>query len=207
MKRDILRLYFIMGSNNVGARDPLTVLEQALQAGVTCFQLREKGANAKTGETLILFARACQDLCRKYAVPFIINDDINLAEKLHADGVHIGQDDANAKYVRARLPHKILGVSAHTITEAKQAVADGADYIGVGPIYATTSKYDAEAPCGTAMLSAIKQHLPQLPIVAIGGITASNTPAILATQVDGVSVISAIASADNIQETVQQFLQ
>lgn len=195
-----LHTYFIMGSANCEA--PLRVLEEALLAGVTCFQLREK---TLTGPALETFAKQCLALCHTYDVPFIVNDDVALALKIGADGVHVGQDDMAAAQARALLPTKIIGVSAHTSEEIAQAVADGADYVGIGPIFATTSKADAQTPCGIAALKAMHEAFPALPKVAIGGITAARAPAVRATGVDGVAVISAIASASDVTKAVKSF--
>ncbi|CEA00351.1 Thiamine-phosphate synthase [Metalysinibacillus saudimassiliensis] len=200
MKREQLHTYFIMGSENCD--EPLHVLEQALQAGVTCFQLREKNL---TGEARLQFAKACQALCQRYAVPFIVNDDVALAVQLQADGVHVGQDDLAAAEASKQLPHGILGVSAHNEAEIAQAIADGADYVGIGPIFATTSKADAKTPCGTTALRAMHERFPSLPKVAIGGITPANARVVRATGVDGVAVISAIAGAPDILAAVKAF--
>lgn len=138
--KDLLSVYFIMGSNNTTG-EPLTVIEQALKGGATLFQFREKGEDAlKAGEQKA-FARQVQALCKQFNVPFIINDDVELALELDADGVHIGQDDDKAADVRARIGDKILGVSAHTLEEVLKAEKDGADYIGAGPVYPTETSW------------------------------------------------------------------
>lgn len=193
-----LHTYFIMGSTNAN----LAILEEALQAGITLFQLREKGKSAKTGDDLLQFAKACQHLCQQYNVPFIVNDDVPLAIALQADGIHIGQDDAHAATVRKQLPHAILGVSAHNKKEIKQAVLDGADYVGIGPIFTTASKDDAQQPCGIETLQALQEAFPRVPKVAIGGITTDNVQAVRATGVNGVAVISAISAADDVKAAV-----
>ncbi len=203
MDRKNLQVYFIMGTLNA-VQDPLHTLEQALQAGVTMFQLREKGEEALAGEAYIEFAKQCQQLCAAYHVPFIINDDIELAVRLQADGVHIGQDDAQLEDVKKRLPHKLVGVSVHNEQELEQAVSGGADYVGIGPIYKTQSKSDANAPAGTSFLTEARKRYPQLPIVAIGGLTVENAGVVFESGADGAAVISAIASSKNISATVQQ---
>ncbi|MFJ5791623.1 thiamine phosphate synthase [Lysinibacillus sp. NPDC093197] len=205
MKRSDLQLYFIMGTANVKNRQPLEILEAALQAGITMFQFREKGQHALTNEHYEHFARQCQNLCRKYNVPFIVNDDIDLALKLNADGIHIGQDDYPVSLVRQKIGQMILGVSVHTATELQVALKYGADYIGIGPIYATTSKNDAKPPCGTEFLHQAHSMNPLLPIVAIGGIDCLNASAVIKAGADGVAVISAICESNDIQKTASTF--
>ncbi|MCJ7841007.1 thiamine phosphate synthase [Lederbergia sp. NSJ-179] len=194
----MLRLYFIMGSTNTQERDPLEVLEKALQGGVTCFQLREKGTKSLKKHEKYLFAEKCQRLCNSYDVPFIVNDDVALALALDADGVHIGQEDESATIVRKQIgPQKILGVSVHNLEEAFLAKEAGANYIGMGPVYATSSKKDAKAPAGTRMIKQVAATCPDLPIVGIGGITEENVGPVLESGAAGVALISAIASSQN----------
>ena len=203
MNRKQLAVYFIMGTQNVIAREPLSVLEEALQAGVTMFQYREKGSSALTGVAYEQFARDCQALCKKYSVPFIVNDDVNLAIKLQADGVHIGQDDEAVAQVKKKIGHMILGVSVHTMAEVEEAVACGADYVGIGPIFPTKSKVDAKTPAGTKFLQQVAQSYPDLPIVAIGGITEGNAHVPLTDGADGVAVISTICESPHIDKTIK----
>lgn len=206
MKREILKVYFIMGSQNTGSADPLHVLELALKGGITCFQFREKGEGARQGKDYIEYARSCQSLCKQYGVPFIVNDDVSLAVALQADGVHVGQDDELAQYVRAKMPGEILGVSAHTIEEVELAIQAGADYVGIGPIYETKSKADAMPAAGVAFLTKIAQDYSELPIVGIGGITSENAKEVLDAGADGVSIISAIAQSEDVIGTVKKLL-
>lgn len=201
-----LGLYFVMGTPNVRNHEPLAVLEAALRGGITCFQLREKGDEALTGDALLGFARKCQALCRLYRVPFIINDDVDLALALNADGVHVGQDDEQAASVRKRVgPDKWLGVSTHNVTEVQLAQSIGADYIGLGPIYPTTTKLDASEVVGTVLVKEIRTAFPEMPIVAIGGITLATTEVTLQAGADGVAVVSAIASATDPQQVAKSF--
>ena len=202
MKRSDLQLYFIMGTVNVKNKQPLELLEAALQAGITMFQLREKGLGALTNAPYEHFARQCQKLCQQYKVPFIINDDIDLALKLKADGIHIGQDDFPVSRVREKIGEMILGVSVHSAAELQLALTNGADYVGIGPIYATSSKKDAKSPSGTGFLQQVRSQYPTLPIVAIGGIDCQNAETVLQAGADGVAVISAICESQNIHHTV-----
>ncbi|MCM3745064.1 thiamine phosphate synthase [Sporosarcina luteola] len=183
-----------MGSTN--AEKPLSVLEDALKGGITCYQLREKGAHALVGTEKKAFAVSCQRLCAQYGVPFIVNDDVDLAVEIDADGVHVGQDDVEARFVRKRIgTEKILGVSVHTVEEATKAIADGADYVGMGPVYPTMTKADAKPVAGTAVIEEVTKVYPCLPIVGIGGITAENAEPVFRAGASGISVISAIASS------------
>lgn len=142
-------IYFIMGTENTAGREPLDVLEQALEGGIDLFQLREKGPAALQGKELMNFAWDCKTLCNQYGVPFLINDDVELACEIEADGIHIGQEDAEASIVRKRVgKNRIVGVSVHSVEEARLAVHSGADYLGMGPVFGTRSKSDAKAPAG-----------------------------------------------------------
>lgn len=198
-----VELYFIMGSIN--AEEPLFVLEEALKGGITCFQLREKGVRALRGLEKKAFAESCQRLCAQYGVPFIVNDDVDLALEIDADGVHVGQDDAEARFVRKRIgSEKILGVSVHSIEETEAAIAAGADYVGMGPVYPTISKDDAKPVAGTAMIEEVAKLYPDLPIVGIGGISAMNAEPVFRAGARGISVISAIASSANPELAARQ---
>lgn len=192
-------IYFIMGSKNSGARNSFDVLEAALDGGITHFQLREKGDGALTGSALLEFALQCQQLCRNYGVPIIINDLVDLACQIGADGVHIGQDDLAAWQARKIIgKEKILGVSVHSLQEAKKALRDGADYVGMGPVYGTSSKPDAKKPAGVKEILTVKNEFPELPVVGIGGITPGNAGPVWAAGVSGIAVISAITEAEDI---------
>ncbi|MFJ7950315.1 thiamine phosphate synthase [Lysinibacillus sp. NPDC096418] len=205
MKRKNLQLYFIMGTENTKQREPLAILEEALQAGITMFQFREKGPKALTGQAYEKFANDCQKLCQQYHVPFIVNDDVDLAIRLKADGIHIGQDDLHVSIVREKIGDMLLGISVHSDAELQVALQYGADYVGIGPIFATRSKDDANAPSGTAFLQQVRSQHPELPIVAIGGIDNSNAHTVFNAGADGVAVISAICESNDIQLTVLNF--
>lgn len=184
---------------------PLSVLEESLKADITLFQLREKGENALEGVELEHFAIACQNLCKKYEVPFIINDDVDLALKIDADGVHVGQEDRALEEIRTKFKGKIVGVSVHTEEEMIKAVHGGADYVGIGPIFETKSKPDAKKPAGVAFLHQARTLYPEFPIVAIGGITEQNASEVIQAGADGVAVISAICHSANIKKTIESF--
>jgi thiamine-phosphate pyrophosphorylase len=200
----LLRVYFIMGSNNC-TKDPLYVMEEALKGGVTLFQFREKGEGSLRGEEYVTFAKQAQLLCKKHNVPFIVNDDIELALLLDADGVHIGQEDEQVEAVRAKIGNKILGVSAHTLEEARLAIEKGADYLGVGPVFPTNTKSDARAVQGTSIIQQFRGAGLTIPIVGIGGITVENADMVIKAGADGVSVISAISLAEDAYESTRDF--
>jgi thiamine-phosphate pyrophosphorylase len=202
-----LSLYFVMGSQDVGLFDPLETLEIALKAGITCYQWREKGADSLTGSERFAFAKAARRLCKTYQVPFFVDDDVSLALELNADGVHVGQKDEIAREVRQKIgPAMWLGVSAHSVEEAERALADGADYIGVGPYKTTQSKADAESPLGDSLIRTLTDMNYPLPMVAIGGVTPADVPAICSAGAAGVAVISAISKAADPAIAVDHFL-
>ncbi|AQQ55051.1 thiamine-phosphate diphosphorylase [Planococcus lenghuensis] len=195
-----------MGTTNAVGRDPLVILEEALIGGISHFQLREKGTAALTGKELKTFALACQKLCRRHRVPFIINDDVELACAIDADGVHVGQEDLDCASVQSRIgKDKILGVSVHSVEEAKRAVADGADYVGMGPVYGTRSKDDAKPPAGIVGIVAVKKAFPALSIVGIGGIKPENASAVYQAGAESVAVISSLAGAEDVRGQVNLF--
>ncbi|GAA0502526.1 thiamine phosphate synthase [Salinibacillus aidingensis] len=199
-----LSLYFIMGSANCGNRDPVDVLKQAIDGGITLFQYREKGEAALKDREKYRLAEKLQRVCADAEIPFMVNDDVELAIELDADGVHVGQDDEAARFVRRRMGNKILGVSAHTIDEAHQAIHDGADYLGIGPIFPTASKADAKKAQGPELIKHFRNQEINVPIVGIGGITSANAQEVIEAGADGVSVISAIAGAENIQKATEE---
>lgn len=201
--RHSLKLYFIMGSQNC-EKDPSDVLREAIAGGITMFQFREKGPDAKQGEERVEFARELQKICKEHNIPFIVNDDVQLAVQIDADGVHIGQDDENAHIAREKLKGKILGVSAHNLEEVKEAIKNGADYVGMGPVYPTKTKKDALAVQGTDIIKEVRNSRIDIPIVGIGGITAHTAGNVIESGADGVSIISAISQADSPLDEAKQ---
>lgn len=172
------------------------------------YQFREKGPGALTGNERFDLAKKLQQICRAHNVPFIVNDDIDLAIALDADGIHVGQEDEPAQSIRRQIgENKIVGVSAHTLEEARRAMADGADYLGIGPIYPTTSKDDAKEVQGTAIIEQLRANGVGIPLVGIGGITLLNAAPVLSAGANGISVISAIAAAEDISGTVRDFVR
>jgi thiamine-phosphate diphosphorylase len=185
-------------------RDPLETARAVLQAGVRLLQLRDKTA---TTRQLAQIGQQLRALTRQHDARLIVNDRLDVALAVEADGVHLGQDDLPVSLAR-RIAGKqlLIGVSAETVDEARQAEADGADYLGVGPMFATPTKPDAGAPVGPERLRAIK-HAVRIPVFGIGGITLQNAPAVLNAGADGICVISAIVGAPDPEAAARAFLQ
>ncbi|MFK2824797.1 thiamine phosphate synthase [Bacillus sp. B190/17] len=201
--KERLRVYFIMGSPNC-VKDPEETLKEAIAGGITLFQFREKGPGALAGEEKLKLASKLQAICRSHSIPFLINDDIELAIQLGADGVHIGQDDEVLSVVREKMPGKIVGISAHTLEEVQEAIKGGADYLGIGPVFPTSTKTDTEPVQGTKLIEAIRAASISVPLVGIGGIHADNAASVAANGADGVSVITAISHAQSAKEAAHQ---
>lgn len=178
-------------------------VEEALKGGTTFVQLREKNI---TFDEFVKLAKDIKAVTDKYKVPFVINDNVDIASIIDADGVHIGQDDEGIKTARERLGiNKIIGVSASTVKEAIEAEKNGADYIGVGSIFNTTSKLDAD----NVSLSTLKEICKSvnIPVVAIGGISNNNILELSGSGIDGVAVISAIFAQVDIKEATRELLK
>ncbi|ALC90733.1 thiamine-phosphate pyrophosphorylase [Bacillus sp. FJAT-18017] len=204
--KELLKVYFISGSNNC-LKQLEEVLEEAIKGGITLFQFREKGTNALKGDDRTDLAKRLFNICKQYNVPFIVNDDIELALAINADGVHIGQDDGCAEEVRKRIGDKLLGVSAHSEKEVQLASQAGADYVGIGPIFSTSTKEDAKAARGTSLIKELRKKGYDIPIVGIGGITTSNAAPVIEAGADGVSVITAISLTENSFDAARQLKQ
>lgn len=201
--RKSLRKYFIMGSQNCD-RDPKQILKEAITAGITAFQYREKGTGSLTGFQKYILGKQLRDICRYYHIPFFVNDEVELAQVLEADGIHVGQDDLSPTDLRRKFPNKWIGLSISNNQELSTSPIVCVDYLGIGPIFATTTKEDAKAPVGTTWIKEVKQRYPNMPIVGIGGISTKNANSVIEAGADGVAVISAITRANDIQEAVAQ---
>jgi thiamine-phosphate pyrophosphorylase len=206
MKKELLELYFVLGSPNCN-RDPRHVLREAIEGGITLFQFREKGNGSLVDSEKVDLARDLLSICREHHIPFIVNDDIDLAHEIDADGVHIGQDDEAAISAREKIGDKLLGVSAHNVEEALAAVKAGADYLGVGPMYETSTKTDIREVKGPEVIELIREAGVTLPIVGIGGISLGKAEAVIKAGADGVAVISAISMADSPLVSAQELLR
>lgn len=170
-------------------------VEEALKGGATFVQLREKELDSRR---FLEEAREIKELCRKYEVPFVINDNVDIALAMDADGVHVGQSDMEAGDVRQKLGKgKLIGVSAQTVEQALLAQQHGADYLGVGAVFSTGSKEDA-VEVSHETLKAICEAV-SIPVIAIGGITRDNVTELAGSGICGVAVISAIFAQKNIQ--------
>lgn len=189
-----LLLYGVTDRKWLNGRSLTEVVKESLEGGATMIQLREK--NLEEGPFLEE-AKELQALCREYKVPFIVNDNVDIALEMGADGIHVGQSDMEAGEVREKLgPDKILGVSAQTVDQAVLAEKRGADYLGVGAVFPTGSKDDAvEVDFDT--LKAICEAVT-IPVVAIGGITRDNVTQLSGSGICGVAVISAIYAQKDI---------
>ena len=198
-KRHML-LYAVTDRAWTGKQTLYDQVEAALKGGVTCVQLREK----ELDETVFLQeAKELCALCRRYGVPFLVNDNVEIAIACGADGIHVGQEDLAAGEVRRRVGETmILGVSVHTVEEACQAVRDGADYLGLGAVFPTSTKTDVEQ-MPNETLRAICDAV-DVPIVAIGGINRGNILRLAGSGVDGVALVSAIFSAEDIEGTCRE---
>lgn len=196
-------LYAITDRRLAGGRSSAEVMEKAILGGVTLVQLREKEAG---GRKMVEEAQALLKVTRRYGIPLIINDRLDVALAVGAEGVHLGQEDIPCRLARQILgPEKIIGVSASTVEEAVQAERDGADYLGVGAVFPTGTKADAGEAIGLDALAAIKARV-KIPVVAIGGINAANAAQVAATGVDGLAVVSAIVAAADPEEAARRLL-
>lgn len=198
--KENLLLYAVTDRHWLEGRTLHEVVKESLEGGVTFIQLREKKLDE---EHFLKEAKDLKELCREYHVPFVINDNVEIAIEMDADGVHVGQSDMEAGDVRAKLgPDKMIGVSAQTVEQAVMAEQNGADYLGVGAVFPTGSKADAlEVSHDTlkAICKAVK-----IPVIAIGGISKENILELSGSGVCGIAVISAIFAKDDIEEAARE---
>lgn len=198
-----LTLYAITDRHWLNGETLKSQVEKALKGGATMIQIREKDLDEKD---FLLEAEELLALCRSYGVPFIVNDNVELAVKIGADGVHVGQSDMNARDVRALIGNdKILGVSTQTVEQALFAQECGADYLGVGAVFPTGSKDDAEVLDRKTLMDICKAV--SIPVVAIGGITKDNVRELKGTGIAGISVISAVFAQKDIQNATAELLK
>ncbi|MCQ2956256.1 MAG: thiamine phosphate synthase [Opitutales bacterium] len=203
MRKEQLAVYGITDRKALGQQAFMVAVEASLKGGVTCLQLREKHLSTSD---FLQEALQVRPVCQRYRVPLIINDSIEVALATHADGVHVGQNDRPVREVRALIgPEKVLGVSAQTVEQALQAERDGADYLGVGAVFPTGSKSDAEA-VSLECLKAICQAV-SIPVVAIGGISPKTLPSLKGSGICGIAVIQGIYGQPDVQEATRQLKQ
>lgn len=203
MKKDdlcaALRLYAVTDRSWLGNGTLSDAVEAALRGGATMVQLREKSL---TQADFLQEAKTLAALCARFQIPFLINDNLEIALACNADGVHVGQDDMDPQKARALLgPGKILGVSAHTVDQALAAEKTGADYLGVGAVFSTSTKQDA----ASVPLETVREicQAVSIPVVAIGGISADNILSLQNSGVVGAAVVSALFAAENIFSAAQ----
>ena len=198
--KEELLLYAVTDRSWLHGRTLKEQVKEALDGGVTFLQLREKHIDSGL---FLQEAQELKDLCKQYQVPFVINDDVELALKVDADGVHVGQSDMEAGDVRKKLgKDKIIGVSAQTVEQAIMAEKHGADYLGVGAVFPTSSKDDAQE-VDYETLEGICQAV-RIPVIAIGGINAHNVDRLKGSGICGVAVISAIFAQEDIKEAAKE---
>lgn len=198
-----LELYAVTDRHWLGNQTLFDQVQEALDGGATCIQLREKQLDE---ENFLKEAIEIQKLCKEYHVPFIVNDNVEIAKDMHADGIHVGQSDMEALDVRKALGNDvILGVSAQTVEQAKKAEAHGADYLGVGAVFPTGSKDDAE-DVSYETLKAICEAV-SIPVIAIGGITQDNVKELAGSGIVGIAVISAIFAQQHITQATKDLKQ
>ena len=211
--QEILLLYFVAGTQDCRhlgdnpADNLLSVLKQALEGGITCFQFRDKGKFSleNSPDEQRSLAIKCRDLCRQYNVPFIVDDNVDLALEIEADGVHVGQSDTPVTIVRARA-HKplIIGWSVNRLDEAKigEELSE-IDYFGIGPIFPTQSKENPKPTLGMTFIQTLREAGITKPLVAIGGVKREHVKTLRKYGADGVAVITAITQANDIKVATQ----
>ncbi len=198
-KKDLL-LYAVTDRSWLGEESLYDQVEKALKGGATFIQLREKELDEKH---LLEEARGIKGLCKKYRVPFVVNDNVEIALAADADGVHVGQSDMEAGDVRAKLgENKFIGVSAQTVEQALLAQEHGADYLGVGAVFPTGSKADAD-DVSYETLRAICDVV-DIPVIAIGGISTDNVLELSGSGICGIAVISAIFAKEDIENAARE---
>lgn len=195
LSESMLRLYAVTDRSWLGSQTLAEQVEAALRGGATCVQLREK---TQCREDFLRQAQQLKVLCARYGVPLLINDNVELALEVDADGVHVGQEDMDAGDVRRLIgADKILGVTAKTVAQALRAQQAGADYLGSGAVFGSTTKANAK-PMSRELLQSICQSV-SIPVVAIGGIHRGNIASLAGTGIRGVAVVSGIFAAEDIE--------
>ena len=193
-------LYLVTDAGLSLGRSLGRIVEAAISGGATLVQYREKG---ETTRRMVEEARTLRELCRRRGVPFIVNDRLDVALAVDADGIHVGQDDLPAPLARRLIGRgKLLGVSAESPEEAARAQADGADYVGASPIFATPTKSDAPPPLGVEGLRSLAAAV-SIPVIAIGGINRDNAAAMIEAGAAGIAVVSALVSAEDVESAAR----
>jgi len=197
-----VRGYYFITDSGLSIAGNLSDVRSAVSAGVSIVQYREK-----SGDTGALYKEALRlaEICRGTAAKFIVNDRIDITLAVDADGVHLGQSDMPYDVARRILgPDKIIGITVHSVDEAVKAEREGADYLGVSPIFSTSTKKDAGIPAGLTLISEIRKK-SSLPLIAIGGIDLSNAPDVIAAGADMVCAISAVITKPDVAAEIKRF--
>lgn len=195
------KLYLITDRSFLNGRSLKECVEDAIKGGVTLIQIREKDASTREFYEV---AKEVKEVTSKYNIPLIINDRIDIAIAIDAEGVHLGQSDMPLKLARKILgKDKIIGISANNLEEALEAQKDGADYVGLGPIFYTGTKKDIDEPIGVQGLREITENI-DIPSVAIGGINKENAKLVLESGVQGISLISAILESEDVEKASRE---
>ncbi len=190
-----MELYVIIDEGLLGGTDIRRVTADVVRGGADAIQFRAKHHSKAR---YLQDALSILNLVHQDGVPFIVNDHLDVAIALAADGIHRGQEDLPCSAARQVAPqHMLLGISTHSVEQAEKAVADGADYIAIGPIFPTTTKENPEDVVGLEMIRAVKDRVGEVPLVAIGGINAGNVGEVIRSGADGVAVASAVILADD----------
>ncbi len=192
--------YYFITDSALSRAGNVSDVEQAESCGVEVVQYRNKNA-----ETMEMYKEALRlrEICRSAAL--LINDRIDIALAVNADGVHLGQSDMPYRAARKMLgPGKIIGITVHNLAEALEAEGQGADYLGVSPIFSTKTKSDAGKPAGIALIEEIREKV-EIPLIAIGGINLANAPEVVRAGADGVCAISAVVAKENVSEEIRKF--
>ncbi|PIE59659.1 MAG: thiamine phosphate synthase [Desulfobulbus propionicus] len=201
MKADYT-LYLVTDRELSRGRSLYEIVLEAIEGGVTCVQLREKHCSTRE---FLEQAHTLRPLLEKHQIPLIINDRIDIALAVNADGIHLGQKDMPLHLARTIAPEMIIGISAENTDDAIMAEREGADYIGISPVFATPTKTDTSTPLGLEGIAAIRKKV-SLPIVGIGGINADNASQVIKAGADGIAVVSAIVSADSPRKAANRLL-
>ena len=203
LTKEMMRLYAVTDRSWLRGQTLCEQVEQALIGGATLLQLREKELD---DESFLREAVELTKLCHRYGIPLLINDNVEIARRSGADGVHVGQDDMEAASVRSILgSDMIVGVTAKTVQQAIRAQEAGADYLGSGAVFGSATKLNAK-PMTKELLNAIC-HAVEIPVVAIGGINRQNILELSGTDIDGVAVVSGIFAADDIEKECRYLLK
>jgi len=199
-----LSLYVIIDRRMMKGRSPIRVAREAITGGATAIQLREKEMESRD---LCNLALSLKKLAKKGRVLFIVDDRVDIALAVDADGVHLGSEDFPIKIARKLLgKNKIIGVTVRNLSQALKAQKEGADYLSLGPIFSTKTKKDLPPPRGLKVITQIKEKI-KIPLIAIGGINRDNVAKVIRAGADGVAVVSAVTRTKNFQKSTQELLR